>query len=1168
MWIDESARNRGRLGARLVSLTVVAACLGLWSATAYAGTLKRVACQLPFVQGAPNFFCSDLHQIFFFTQGYDPNLATIRSELLAMDEQGNVLSSIPVHAGDFAKLTSNTNPKALKVTQLNNLFTVVAPIPVLHVTADDGVTKSEAFCSNIPFIQTLEPNDAVVSVSNSADDVTHVLAAIPLTDPSHLVIKVDGVDLFAQLGIANAAACTRASPCSGDLVNKIKNACGGGTLPDVKISSLVVDSGPINGYAANTVSFDVAGLGAGGHQFIVKGLARPGTRPKFISPACHDDALDATTLSSGFGITVEKPGDQEPGLSFPVEVKGQICSGNPIAVLSINGDNTFDITTQTCTKGNPSDPKACTPNSTSADTWTFNFDFALPKTDVAQDVTTGDAPFGTFDPGSNRLIVGATDDGGNRTFATRFFGTETTLNTGINPAAPLLQALRAAVQGLAPTTVDVPDAFAIGLSPTAIRQQINQRCAKIMDPNDPKGFPMMVLNAIWPNRPGPSRLQKAVDPCPAGQEPGTCGQVPLTVHVNPSCSTSCDTPIWVVGVDVGANIQCTADFDTDVIHVKVTLPDVTAHLEVSADGLGTPNVCGDCDIGDTKTVVKATTQQTLSGANITFDITKDSILTGNPAPPPPCPDPGQVLPQFPKPGEGQRCVNKGTRKPDPPVVDHTGSDIPCFISKVCEIGAFLLDGLVSVLTFGQVNLDLLSFSFSLDPDLTSQVGIANPEPFGLKKMGVDPEEVKNHNQTLAGTLTSVRITNDGLLGGLKGSFSSTVVDLTIDPTPGALITQPPLPTMPVPGAGDAFILLSTDTLNMLNAGMTVAGALKTTCNPEKNQDGSTKTVGDLLPHAPTGCTAGTPGCTVVCDTLGQCDPNTDPLCKPCNPGDIKCEAVVVAEQGVCHGVNLEPCESLTASTTLLTAIKQGACHGAKGNNCNTIPVSTKLLERLAEQETCKKTPNLGLNKNQPLLICTRQDIPPILLPLGAAPPSPVDSVLRLKALSVALVVDRDNLGHLNTSLADTPQCGPKAPKTGQCAIFESCLDVNAHFNMQYVPPEEVATCGGTPNVKGEPGIKMIFDHVQGKQFPGVLCTTQTTGTTDENVTDQSAKSKAVDKDLPTAAQAAAPPICMQGFDLNKFVKCDEAKTQLLTAETNGDALSKDWLGVTCPIVAP
>ena len=77
-----------RLG---VGLAVLSAMLGaLPFAMPSEAATKRVACALPYVQGGPNFFCSAIHQILFFTDGYTSNESKITAQLEARDENGNV----------------------------------------------------------------------------------------------------------------------------------------------------------------------------------------------------------------------------------------------------------------------------------------------------------------------------------------------------------------------------------------------------------------------------------------------------------------------------------------------------------------------------------------------------------------------------------------------------------------------------------------------------------------------------------------------------------------------------------------------------------------------------------------------------------------------------------------------------------------------------------------------------------------------------------------------------------------------------------------------------------------------------------------------------------------------------------------------------------------------
>src|SRR5262249_42412875 len=208
------------------------------------------------------------------------NNAVITADLVAFDEQFNALGSLSVHSGDLANLASKVPANMLKISSSNNTRTMYAPIPVLRVTADDGVDKVTAYCSILPLSHVSEPDGAVVS--QSASDVTHVLAAIPLVDPAHLTLVVDGADILAALGISNPLLCTVASPCGGTF--------NVGASP-VTVSNLVVDTAPINVQSSNTVSFDISGLGCGGHLFAGNRPPLPGARPQVPAVPRHTEPI-------------------------------------------------------------------------------------------------------------------------------------------------------------------------------------------------------------------------------------------------------------------------------------------------------------------------------------------------------------------------------------------------------------------------------------------------------------------------------------------------------------------------------------------------------------------------------------------------------------------------------------------------------------------------------------------------------------------------------------------------------------------------------------------------------------------------------------------------------------------------------------------------------------
>ena len=52
-------------------------------------------------------------------------------------------------------------------------------------------------------------------MSESEGDTVRLLVAMPLVNPRRISVKLDGVQIFNSLGIANPASCTPGSPCAG-----------------------------------------------------------------------------------------------------------------------------------------------------------------------------------------------------------------------------------------------------------------------------------------------------------------------------------------------------------------------------------------------------------------------------------------------------------------------------------------------------------------------------------------------------------------------------------------------------------------------------------------------------------------------------------------------------------------------------------------------------------------------------------------------------------------------------------------------------------------------------------------------------------------------------------------------------------------------------------------
>ena len=144
------------------------------------------------------------------------------------------------------------------------------------------------------------------------------------------------------------------------------------------------------------------------------------------------------------------------------------------------------------------------------------------------------------------------------------------------------------------------------------------------------------------------------------------------------------------------------------------------------------------------------------------------------------------------------------------------------------------------------------------------------------------------------------------------------------------------------------------------------------------------------------------------------------------------------------------------------------------------------------------------------------------------------------------------------SLALAVPASAQEPKPGR-DWYEDAVDlgfrVKAPDGWSFVPPQ--------PGVcDGKPGIKNIAKHVQiVTREKGAICgATPVPGK--KQILEDTASNEAVEKDLPTQAQEAAPPLCMEGLDvLNKLVPC--TSPSLFTIETNGKPEFRDFLGVAC-----
>jgi len=555
-------------------------------ADASCGSAKLlVSCALPYYKGLknPGFdSCVGLHRIGVYTNAdLKKNPDALKAELLAMDKDGKILASLPVKNGDLARLASRKDKEDWIVQSTGSNHKVFAPRPVLHVVYNDGNKKAEAFCSDIPFLELLEPEGKVVAESEG--DTTRLFAAIPLVDPRKMQVLVDNVNLFAGLGISNPAACTFTSPCSGSLM--INNRT-------VTVSDLIVQSSLVGLPGANVLDARISNLGCGEHIFQLKSIRRALSFPNTPDEQCLVDDIADRGTSSGLEISIDSPEEFVVLDESPVQVMGHACSGREISGVEING-KVLDVSLQTLTPGD---------GINTGNRYDYLIDSTHTVTNLKADLNTGNEPLGSFDPGSNRLSAMVSDDLGNRSYDKKVFA----IGDVVLPAlkgdieSQLYNKVQEAVKN---STQELDNAFVVGMSKQAIQDLFNQRCK--------------------------SAGQQFISNLQADLVNSEVGSKKIEVSV---CSCNPTVHIYVTSFEADANdISCPVDFQNDKMHVAINLPEVKINLEAKGGCRVEDPIFGACI---SKTNVSGTTNTVLSGAKLEFDITEGQLLgTETPAAP-------------------------------------------------------------------------------------------------------------------------------------------------------------------------------------------------------------------------------------------------------------------------------------------------------------------------------------------------------------------------------------------------------------------------------------------------------------------------------------------------------------------------------------------------------
>ena len=137
-----------------------------------------VTCALPYVRAKPGGDCTGTHIIQF-----SPNTEDVGADLLSHGSDGGLLGFVEdVAVGDFAHLASRTDPGDFRLATRSrknkpDVHTVFSPVPLMSVTAGSGPNAGMAFCSILPYLEVLEPDGQVISLSEG--DSLDVKVAIP-----------------------------------------------------------------------------------------------------------------------------------------------------------------------------------------------------------------------------------------------------------------------------------------------------------------------------------------------------------------------------------------------------------------------------------------------------------------------------------------------------------------------------------------------------------------------------------------------------------------------------------------------------------------------------------------------------------------------------------------------------------------------------------------------------------------------------------------------------------------------------------------------------------------------------------------------------------------------------------------------------------------------------
>ena len=257
-------------------------------------------------------------------------------------------------------------------------------------------------------------------------------------------------------------------------------------------------------------------------------------------------------------------------------------------------------------------------------------------------------------------------------------------------------------------------------------------------------------------------------------------------------------------------------------------------------------------------------------------------------------------------------------------------------------------------------------------------------------------------------------------------------------------------------------------------------------------------------------------------------------------------------QGMCHAIRGADCLSLTGDTLVIANNKKGACVGFSGGDCTTLNLGAKLV--------CNAVPARDISADDPVLLCARQDVEPLLLfQNDDATDSTVDTDLLLNDTNVVFAIDKSGDGYTG-ELEDLQGCfGEEGDAAPDCLLYAVCLDLTLKTTMGI----DNTTCA-----PGQTGFIFSVNQVvtSGLQ-PGVMCSAAT-GADDQLVAGEGFDSVVVDT-VAGAAESFTPPFCADGLTLGGVLDFtgDDAKMFAITTDEATPGFA-DFLFLTGSLGSP